>query len=309
MAEPADAVAESGRTVIEPMDACAVLSAAVDEPLAGTAPKARGWLVLEHPGPYERDALAGLPDPLATGLAEIKSRLGLGVLLARAADREHRGAAAPRVWLAAAGAGHYEQVELRDPDDLLTWQLDPLAEGRLPRLGEPRTEPLLLVCANGRRDLCCGRRGRAVLAATDDPAVLACSHLGGHRLAATALLLPGCYALGRLAPGGAQRVLAAARTGQLPLELVRGRCGRSAAAQIAELAVRAVTGDRAMLPGPHVADDAAAPLVPVVDSQGVAWEVLLTHAEAVSAPESCGAASVERAPLRVAHLRRCDAAT
>jgi len=46
-------------------DPCSVTAAA--EPLAGTAPHTRGWLVLEHPGPYARiatDALGDLAEPL-----------------------------------------------------------------------------------------------------------------------------------------------------------------------------------------------------------------------------------------------------
>lgn len=296
-------------SMAEPADACAVLAAEAGEPLAGTAPKPRGWLVLEHPGPYERDALTGLPAPLAVGLAEVKQRLGLGVLLARrdgadnARPRPQRDGGL-RVWLATAGAAHYEQAVVDDLAEVLTWELEPLTMGELPGLGEQRADPLLLVCTNGRRDLCCGRRGRSVVTAAHDDAVLACSHLGGHRFAATALLLPSCYALGRLGPADTADALAAARAGRLPLEFVRGRCGRSAAAQVAELAVRAATGDTATLPGPQVADDATAPLVRAVDSHGDTWDVQLARADEVAAPESCGGAGVLREPLRVAHLRR-----
>ena len=45
-------------------DRCSVLTSAVGEPLAGTAPRARAWLVLEQPGPdgFAATTESHLPD-------------------------------------------------------------------------------------------------------------------------------------------------------------------------------------------------------------------------------------------------------
>ena len=75
------------------------------------------------------------------------------------------------------------------PDRCATW-------------GEPDPDPLLLVCANGRRDRCCGHEGGrladALWRGPHADRVLTCTHLGGHRFAPTALLLPVGALHGRL---------------------------------------------------------------------------------------------------------------
>ena len=38
-------------------EACASIARALDEPLPGTAPVATGWVLVEDPGPWGRDAL------------------------------------------------------------------------------------------------------------------------------------------------------------------------------------------------------------------------------------------------------------
>ena len=60
------------------------------------------------------------------------------------------------------------------------------------------TGPLLLVCAHEQRDPCCGLDGQALLDALAGPDVFACSHLGGHRFAPTAMVLPTGYVYGHL---------------------------------------------------------------------------------------------------------------
>ena len=53
-------------------------------------------------------------------------------------------------------------------------------------------------CAHEERDRCCGLDGRALVDAVAGPDVFAASHLGGHRFAATAMVLPTGYVYGRL---------------------------------------------------------------------------------------------------------------
>ena len=67
--------------------------------------------------------------------------------------------------------------------------------------GAAAAEPVLLVCTNGRRDVCCAVRGRPVAleAARRRPgAVWESSHTGGHRFAPTGVLLPHGVTLARL---------------------------------------------------------------------------------------------------------------
>jgi hypothetical protein len=106
--------------------------------------------------------------------------------------------------------------------------------------------PQLLVCTNGRRDVCCAVRGRPVaesVAQTHPGQVWETSHTGGHRFAPTAVMLPSGLVFGRVSPAGASGALTTAGHGQFPLALSgpyhdRGRCTLSPPAQAAESAVR-----------------------------------------------------------------------
>src|SRR5690242_19203032 len=106
---------------------CAEISM-VDEPLAGTAPVARGFVLVEHAGPWGAKALA------EAGLGELEMRakeLGLKALLVRPADRSP---ARGRTFAAWCGGGAF-LAEVNDA----TAALEPAAGGELP-LGARRLD-------------------------------------------------------------------------------------------------------------------------------------------------------------------------
>ncbi|MBI1376462.1 MAG: sucrase ferredoxin [Frankiales bacterium] len=234
---------------------CSVLARQLDEPLPGTAPRARAWLVLEQPGPYGFRAVteSHLPAPLQHSLGTLPKDAGTTVLLARPVGRhadDHVPVEGRRFWLAHTSpggvrmrAGRLDDAELTRPD--LHDVLIGAADGRLPPWGSRSTDPLLLVCTNARRDVCCAIEGRPVAdALAADPrragSVLEVSHLGGHRFAPTALLLPTGHSFGRFDARAAGDILDAAGRGELgALAHHRGRTALAQPAQAAEHAVRA----------------------------------------------------------------------
>jgi len=161
--------------------------------------------------------------------------------------------------------------------------------------GHPVAEPLLLVCTHGRQDRCCALDGRALISAIAagcpelTSQVWESSHLGGHRFAPTALVLPTGYLYGRLDPATAVDVLKATSHGEMEPMLCRGRSTWSPAGQVAELAVRGVTGLReaaALRVEPR--DDDAEVLVRATD--GRCWLVSVEQADrAGTRPLSCRA--------------------
>src|SRR4051812_12117153 len=169
---------------------CAAISRAPGEPMAGTAPSTRQWLLLEHPGPWGRD-ITQHPDPAVRALLARAAASDLRPLLIRGRDRVPDGGTS-RVFLidtipggTAASVITVEQLDdltLPGPDDLLP--------------GQPVAGPLLLVCTHAERDPCCGADGKALVEALDVADVFECSHLGGHRFAPTALVLPTGYLYG-----------------------------------------------------------------------------------------------------------------
>jgi hypothetical protein len=269
---------------------CAAISAALDEPQAGTASTASAWICLEQPGPWGRDALTDsrLDPDLGAELGRRAAHAGARVLLIRRPGR-HPDTDAPtrRVYIAATtpGAARLERADVR-PEDLLELDFAALAAGRPTGFGTPVADPLLLVCANSRRDTCCALLGRPLAhelaAARPADTVWECSHTGGHRFAPTAVLLPTGYTYGRLDTAFAARLLDEAAAGRVVAERCRGRSAFSPAGQVAELAVRELTGEgRDTL--------TADPAGTVRHADGRSWRVRLGTRTLPARPASCGA--------------------
>jgi hypothetical protein len=114
-----------------------------------------------------------------------------------------------------------------------------------------REEPLYLVCANGKRDLCCARFGRGLYQAMQDADaanVWMSSHIGGHNLAPINLFFPHGVNYGRTTPEKIGGTMAAFRHGQVDLDNYRGRVGYDKPVQAAEHYWREQTGNLT-LPG------------------------------------------------------------
>jgi len=299
---------------------CSAVSARLGEPLAGTAPLARAWLVLEQPGPYGRDALTDshLPAEIGAALAAACEGTRTTVLLARTVGRHaDDGAGGPRrFWFAhtAPGgvrmrSGTIDDAVLVRPD--LPTVLADAAHGQLPPWGVRDDDPLLLVCTNARRDRCCAVEGLplAEVVSAVGARVLEVNHLGGHRFAPTAMQLPHGYVFGRLDVASATEVLDAAGEGRIgAMELLRGRTSAAPAAQAAAVAVRRASGidglddiDVLRRVGEHAApvplsfapEDGLADLeVRHVDGRTWSVQVRRTTGALPDRAESCGKAAV-----------------
>jgi hypothetical protein len=138
------------------------------------------------------------------------------------------------------------------PDVVAGWDLGDIAAGSLRDWGRADPDPLLLVCANGRRDRCCGHSGGrladALWRGPHAERVLTCTHLGGHRFAPTALLLPIGALHGRLDEQGAAGLLTAATQGRMDAGTLRGLSTLDPAAQVAEVHARTITGYGGLTP-------------------------------------------------------------
>jgi hypothetical protein len=140
------------------------------------------------------------------------------------------------------------------------------------------TAPVLLVCADAARDPTCAERGRRLTAALAGPVgdrVWECSHLGGHRFAATGVLLPTGYVYAGLTPHLARAVLAAAERGAVHPAGLRGRSTWSRPGQVAEIHIRRLAGVAGSA-DVTVPDEAARPggaLVTVRHRDGRRWTV------------------------------------
>lgn len=226
---------------------CSHESEARAESLAGTASTVRSWLLLEHPGPWGRDAPrdARLPEGLGAELARRCWAAGVRPLLIRRAPRPEpsRGVTC---FVARSGpeTPWIETTTLGEIGQALELDLDAL--GRAEPLGlEPHERALFLVCTHGRRDVCCAERGRPLAEALSRAYVdetWESSHVGGDRFAGNLLAFPHGLYFGRVKPEQATVIAGAYLDGRIALEHFRGRSCYAMAVQAAEIALRQQTG-------------------------------------------------------------------
>ncbi|WP_050669296.1 sucrase ferredoxin [Luteipulveratus halotolerans] len=289
-------------------DACSVQWEDAGLPAWGTASQAQFWVALEQPGPWGREA--ALDSHLSTEaghrLSQACADAGGRLLLVRAPGRHadaHSEVDGHRVWVAGGLADEpwLLEGEVEDPAELLALPWADLlgtepdrVEAAVPTLEETR-EPLLLVCTNGRRDICCAVRGRPVAleAAELLPGrVLECSHTGGHRFAPTGIMLPSGQTWARLTAERAVAAFGAERRGEIPAELNdpaydRGRSCLSPAAQAAQSWVRQQSGELGLV-ALRTPTDAGEGAVRVTGADGRVWDVRATRHEGAQVTDSCG---------------------
>jgi hypothetical protein len=284
--------------VAEPAGAglrCSQLSLARGEPEIGTAFTEPGVLLVEQPGPWGPAGLteSGFDTAVAVELEARARAAGLRVQAIRRPGRT-RGGEPRRYAVAPAGRqgvtwGSYERDE-----QLLDLRLDGSH-------AELDPVPLFLVCAHSRRDRCCAIAGRplaALLAELAPGRVWETSHLGGHRFAATMLVLPLGALYGRVPLTDARRLVAASERGELLAELLRGRIGLSPAEQAADafarvrLDVPRADAVRVLASAPGV----DGPTVVLLEVDGVRYEVQVAERTVERDHVSCGkpAAKLQR---------------
>jgi hypothetical protein len=226
---------------------CAAQARTIEEPLAGTAPEATGWLVIEQPGSWGRDAVleSGLESHVAAELARRADDLRVRIQIVRRPG--HRRSVQRAAFLAHSGPERswLRRLALGDVHTLLDLELELLLSADEPAIGEPEPGPLYLACTHAKRDQCCALWGRPLVDALTDRhprQVWESSHLGGHRFAGNLLVLPQGYAYGYLEPDDGLRVAAAAESGEVDVTAMRGRSSLTPAAQAAEVFARQHTG-------------------------------------------------------------------
>ena len=228
---------------------CAVSARDRQDPLIGSAPQARRWLLIEHQGPWAVDALAG--SRLSSEVLELLTRTaqeqGARPLLIRRPGRS--GGAGPRAWAVSYEEGVTAWGSWSTDDDLR-------AAAAALSLPAPPADALpgeiLLVCAHGVHDACCAIRGRPVAAAlgTEWPAATwECSHVGGDRFAPNVVLLPDGVYYGLLDAANAVDTVRRHLAGEVVVPFLRGF---SRAAPPAQAAIAAVHERYGPFPADHV---------------------------------------------------------
>jgi hypothetical protein len=248
-------------TAVAPAHGCATVARTLGETPEGTATPMRSWLLIEHPEAWARDVAdrvlaRAMPRPRLRELAELRRRYGLRPLLVRRPGYRAGRPARRTVLVGGVGsvgsvgsaggpAGRWlERLELDDLRELADLDLAAVATGT-GGLGTPVTGALFGVCTHGSKDMCCATMGRPVAKALAEAApgrVWETTHLGGDRFAGNVLVLPSGFLYGHVSVATAAKLAAASDDGRVLPELLRGRTSVDMRTQVAEIAVRRVTG-------------------------------------------------------------------
>jgi hypothetical protein len=208
---------------------CSLVSLGVGEQLFGTATQAQVWFLLEYPYQWGSKAFeeSDLPEALKKELIAITGNLPGGrVQLIRSVASRYPERIAFYI-------AHTREVRpilyefyLSAYEDLL--QMDLLGFLKLESGDQEwvRSEPLYLVCTNGRRDPCCAKFGLPVysaLATSRGDSVWQTSHVGGHRFAANLVCFPHGIFYGRVSESELETIAENYRNREIYLEKFRGR--------------------------------------------------------------------------------------
>lgn len=223
---------------------CAALCEALGERPAGTAGAQTRWLLLEQPGPWGEDALAhsGLPAGVGPALDAAAAEHGFRAQLIRRTNARTRLATHACFVCSTERANAWlGRIELPEPAAALDLDFHALARGEAPAGTRPWPEPLYAVCTHARNDACCAERGRPLLRAlrarVGDRA-WGCSHIGGHRFAATFIAFPHGLTFGHVPAARGPQIAAAYERGEVDAWALRGRAGDPWTVQAADCLVR-----------------------------------------------------------------------
>ena len=226
----------------EPALACSDASLAAGEPLAGTAAEARFFAAVSWPKALWHHDKVALSDGLPEPLRELeKSARASGQMLQLRLFQRAGGATQDRVEVLCADFLEARTAQFRDlPAERCGASIEAFLAGV--DVAKPLERPLLLVCTDGKHDLCCGKHGRTLVSALRADArvdVAEVSHLGGHRLAANCLALPSGHLYGRVTVDDVPALVDAILHASVYLPRYRGQSGLSELAQVTEAAALA----------------------------------------------------------------------
>lgn len=233
---------------------CSLQSLSAGESLAGTAPRAGTWLLLEYNGAWGEKAFAESdlsPEVKAHLNAALKTLPDSRLLLIKSRS----GLLAPGIRFYVIAAREFDPpmyvFDLAAYEELLAFDFSQILAGSPAYARHRRSGPLFLVCTNGRRDACCAKYGlptylellRTVPETPEAQQVWQSTHVGGHRFAPNLAFFPHGIFYGRAEPETAVQLAEAYVRGEVDPESLRGRSLYPEPVQAAEVFLRRETGD------------------------------------------------------------------
>lgn len=230
---------------------CSEASRTVGEPIYGTADHVHVWLLLEYRPTWRERPIEDNELPASVGAwlersIEATAAVGLNARIQFLRRNERDGDAMSFfVALADDRQSNLYHFPLESYDALSAIDIDDLLRAPTRYDDHQHSEPLILVCTNGQRDLCCARFGRPVYDHLNErfgERVWQTTHLGGHRFAPNVALLPEGLVYGRADLDVVDELIDAHQEGRMKPEHLRGRSCYAPEVQVAEYFLRSSTG-------------------------------------------------------------------
>ncbi len=236
--------AQDPATDKEAMRFCASFARQSDESLLGKASLVQAYLLIEDPhawsGPKDMVASA-LSDAARARVEAFKDHCPVPrVLFIKTAASRLRDERTVYLVIPAPAGGRLRRFTLPHLDALA--DLDLVAE-TLALAADPSAEAgafPVLVCTNGKKDMCCAKFGGPAYCALDAllPDVWECTHTGGDRFAGNVVLPVSGQFFGFVLEDRAEAFAEAIRERRIPLDHFRGASFLAPPVQAAEVALR-----------------------------------------------------------------------
>jgi len=235
---------------------CSEVSRQAGEALFGTATRTESYLLLEYDQTWGAKAFeeSHLPEAVKEALkAYTKNRPALKLLVIRRQRTSRETGLHFFVARVTEDKPALYSFQLTSYEDLLSLDITAILEGQPAYSSNRQNHPLILVCTNGHRDLCCARFGTQTYSALSQAAmthqsfeVWQSSHQGGHRFAPNVICLPQGLHYGRVDIESSQAVLEACLNEQVYLPNLRGRTCYDPVVQAADYHLRKQTGETSL---------------------------------------------------------------
>ena len=231
----------------ESTHSCSQESLNVQEPLFGSMAKSSFWFLVEYPFAWGVKAFKESDIPQL-----VKEKLSSTVNLAPEArlqliKKSNSGFKDPiTIYVALPYENHplLYKFLLTNYEKILDFDFVALLSGEQVYREHIQTEPLYLVCTNGKRDACCARFGLPVFASLQSlvrNTVWQTTHVGGHRFAANVLCFPYGILYGRVSVEDVKSIVELIQQGEVLIEKYRGRACYNEVVQAAEYYLRLKT--------------------------------------------------------------------
>jgi hypothetical protein len=218
---------------------CAEYSRAGTEPLFGTAKQVKLWLLIEHPGRWEREDSESLPTVARNAVVRARAQfpqMRLGLI-----RQDGRVSSPLRGFLAIIRERQSRlfAFSIHTHEDLETLDFERTLEG------PPDDRRLFLVCTHGLHDRCCAKFGNSLFESMRQVAgndAWQVSHVGGCRFVPNIVSLPEGIVYGRVQQSDCESIVQAAGSGRVIARLLRGRSCYPKPVQAAEYFARIELG-------------------------------------------------------------------